>query len=105
MHPCNASMEKKNNHQFTIEEALKMVVSDKRIQKGLSENVIRQEWDKIMGSAIAKHTTGLYLKGTELIVYFNSSVVKNEVIYHKDKAIALINEAMGFNAVSDLIIK
>lgn len=98
-------MQKKPNHQFTIGEALQMLVSDKRIKKGLSENVIKQEWSSIMGDTIAKHTTGLYLKGSELYVYFNSSVVRNEVIYHKDKAIALINEAMGYEAVSDLIIK
>lgn len=98
-------MQKKQNHQFTIEEALQLLVADKRIQKGLSETVIKQEWAKIMGDVIAKHTTGLYLKGSELTVYFNSSVVRNEVIYHKDKAIALINEAMGHNAVSDIIIK
>ncbi len=98
-------MQKKPNHQFTIGEALQMLVSDKRIKKGLSENVIKQEWSRIMGDTIAKHTTGLYLKGSELYVYFNSSVVRNEVIYHKDKAIALINEAMGYEAVSDLIIK
>lgn len=98
-------MQKKTNHLFTIEEALQMVISDKRIKKGLSENVIRQEWNKIMGETISKHTTGLYLKGTELYIYFNSSVVKNEIIYHKEKAIALINESMGYEAVTDLIIK
>jgi hypothetical protein len=98
-------MQKKHNQQITLEEALQMMVSDKRIKKGLNESVIKQDWSKIMGEAIAKHTTGLYMKGSELTVYFNSSIVKNEFIYHKDKAIGLINEAMGYEAVTDIIIK
>jgi len=98
-------MQKKHNQQITLEEALQKMVSDKRIKKGLNESVIKQDWSKIMGEAIAKHTTGLYMKGSELTVYFNSSIVKNEFIYHKDKAIGLINEAMGYEAVTDIIIK
>lgn len=98
-------MNKKQNHSFTIEEALSLIVSDKRISKGLTESVIKQEWPRIMGVTIAKHTTGLYIKGSELLVYFNSSIVKNEFIYHKDKAIALVNEALGYDGIKDIVIK
>jgi hypothetical protein len=45
------------------------------------------------------------MKGSELTVYFNSSIIRNDFIYHKDKAIGLINEAMGYEAVNDIIIK
>jgi hypothetical protein len=98
-------MQKKPNHMFTLEEALQLVVSDKRINKGLTESVVKQEWANIMGAAIAKHTTGLYLKGTELHVYFNSSIIKNEFLYNREKAIQLINEALGYQAISDLVIR
>ena len=57
-----------------------------------------------MGNTIAKHTTGIYLKGTELHVYFNSSIIKNEFLYNREKAIELINEALGYQAISDLVI-
>ncbi|MBL7836448.1 MAG: DUF721 domain-containing protein [Bacteroidetes bacterium] len=98
-------MQKKPNHSFTIEEALQMLVSDKRISKGLHESVIKQEWSNIMGTVIAKHTTGMYLKGSELHLYFNSSIIKNEFLYNKEKAISIINEALGQNVVSDIVIR
>lgn len=98
-------MQKKQNHQFTIEEALQLITSDKRISKGLTESVIKQEWPKIMGDAIAKHTTGLYVKGSELHVYFNSSIIKNEFLYNREKAIKLINDALGYDAITDLVIR
>lgn len=98
-------MQKKPNHSFTIEEALQMLVSDKRISKGLNESVIKQQWSDIMGTVIAKHTTGIYLKGTELHLYFNSSIIKNEFLYNKEKAIRIINDALGQEAVTDIVIR
>jgi hypothetical protein len=98
-------MSNKNNHQFTIAEALQLLTGDKRINKGLVESAVKQQWKDIMGDTIAKHTTAIYLKGTELIVYFNSAIVKNEFIYNKDKAVSLINEGLGYEAITDLIIR
>src|SRR5688572_53782 len=98
-------MQKKENHQFTIAEALQLLVSDKKLNKGITESVIKQQWKDIMGPAIAQHTTTIFLRGTELVVYFNSSIVKNEFIYNREKAVKLINEALGYEAISDLVIK
>lgn len=98
-------MQKKPNHSFTLEEAINLIISDKRINKGLTESVIRQEWANIMGKVIASHTTGLYIKGGELHVYFNSSIIKNEFTYNKDNAIRLVNEALGYQAINDLVVR
>lgn len=98
-------MTKKADHLFTIEEALKLFTSDKRISKGLGENAIKQNWENIMGKVIASHTTGLYLKGSVLYVYFDSSIIRSEFRLNSDKAKALINESLGEEIVSELIIK
>ena len=98
-------MLKKPNHEFTLGEALEDLLSSKRIKKGLTEALIKQQWPQIMGDAIAKHTTAMYFKEGVLTLYCNSSVIKNELRVHKDKAIQLINEALKDNAVSEIIIK
>lgn len=98
-------MNKKANHSFTLEEAINLLISNKKINKGLTQSVIKQKWEEIMGSAIATHTTGIYLNGSTLYVYFNSSIIKNEMVYNKDKAIELINEALGYDAITELVIR
>lgn len=98
-------MSRKDNHTFTIEEALNLLKADKRISKGLGESAIRQNWESIMGKVIASHTTGLYLKGTLLYVYFDSSIIRSEFRLNSEKAIALINESLGENTVTELIIR
>lgn len=98
-------MPNKPNHQFTIAEALQNLMGDKRMMKGLTESTIKEKWEEMMGKTIAKHTTGMYVKDKALIVYFNSSIIRNEFIYNKDKAVQIINDALGYGAIEDLIIK
>lgn len=98
-------MSEKRNHQFTIAEALQNLMGDKRINKGVTESAIKEKWEAMMGKVIAQHTTTMFLKGTELVLYFNSSIIKNEFIYNREKAVALINDEMGYNAITDIIIK
>ncbi len=98
-------MGNKPNHQFTLAEALENLMSDKRLHKGITESTIKEKWEEMMGKVIAQHTTTMYMKGTELVRYFNSSIIKNEFIYNRVKAVALINDALGYNAITDIIIK
>jgi hypothetical protein len=98
-------MSNKPNHQFTIAEALQNLMGDKRINKGITESAIKEKWEGMMGKIIAQHTSTMYLKGTELVLYFNSSIIKNEFIYNREKVVSLINDEMGYNAITDIVIK
>jgi predicted nucleic acid-binding Zn ribbon protein len=96
---------KKTNHLFTISEALDLITKDKRMTKGLTESVIKEKWAEMMGKTIADHTTLLYVKDRILYLYFNSSVVKNEVNLSKQKVIEIVNETIGETTITDVIVK
>ena len=96
---------KKTNHLFTISEALDLITKDKRMTKGLTESVIKEKWAEMMGKTIADHTTLLYVKERILYLYFNSSVVKNEVNLSKQKVIEIVNETIGETTITDVIVK
>jgi hypothetical protein len=96
---------KKTNHLFTISEALDLITKDKRMTKGLTESVIKEKWAEMMGKTIADHTTLLYVKDRILYLYFNSSVVKNEVNLSKLKVIEIVNETIGESTITDVIVK
>jgi predicted nucleic acid-binding Zn ribbon protein len=96
---------KKTNHLFTISEALDLITKDKRMTKGLTESVIKEKWAEMMGKTIADHTTLLYVKDRILYLYFNSSVIKNEVNLSKQKVIEIVNETIGETTITDVIVK
>ncbi len=95
----------KNKHNFTISEALDQFMNKKSIQKGLKESIIKEKWPQIMGNTISKHTTLLYVKDDTLFLYFNSSIVKNECNFNKDKIIGLVNESAGYEIIKEVVIK
>ena len=96
---------KKTNHLFTISEALDLITKDKRMTKGLTESVIKEKWAEMMGKTIAEHTTLLYVKDRILYLYFNSSVIKNEVNLSKHKVIEIVNETIGETTITEVIVK
>lgn len=96
---------KKTNHLFTITEALNLITKDKRINKGLTESVIKEKWAEMMGKTIAEHTTLLYVKDQILFLYFNSSIIKNEINLNKLKVIEIVNETIGEGTITDVIVK
>ncbi len=61
----------------------------------LTEARIASLWEKIMGEAIAKYTTGLYLKDHKLTVYLTSAPLRNELHLASTKIIQSINREMG----------
>lgn len=90
---------------MSLEEALNQFISNKRLNKGLSESLIKQKWSEIVGDVIAKHTKSLYLKDGVLFINFDSAIVKNEFSYNKEKAISLINDKLGYRVITDLVAR
>ena len=56
-----------------------------------------------MGSAIARYTTSVELKGNTLYVHLSSPALSNELSYGKTKIIENLNERLGENLIQKLI--
>jgi predicted nucleic acid-binding Zn ribbon protein len=61
-------------------------------RRKLKEVSIISDWEKLMGPVIFKHTKQIYIKNKTLFVYLDSSVVRNELMMHREKIISLVNE-------------
>ncbi len=94
---------KKDHHQFTLSEAINAFIKENKFDKNINEATLRSNWEAIMGNVIAKHTTKLFLKEKELHIYINSSIVKNEMLYNKHKAIQLINDWLNQSLIDDIV--
>lgn len=79
-------------------EALKMKTKLKEVN-------ILSNWEKLMGTTIAKATREIYIKDRILHVYLNSSVVRNELQNIKDPLIGKLNEEAQAEIIDDIIFK
>ncbi len=88
-----------------MSDILKQFVSKNKLQPGLDKVNVRQVWDREMGPAIQKYTTGLKLQGETLFVQLSSSVLREELSYGKAKIIKMLNEELGKDLVKKLVLR
>jgi len=96
---------KRNNENLKLSDALADFVSKNKLQTGLDKVNARDVWNQQMGPAIEKYTTSLKLEGSTLYVQLSSSVLREELSYGKEKIIRLLNEALGKNLITKLILR
>ncbi len=97
-------MAKRHGEGTKMSAILKDFITTNRLEKGLDSVTIKQAWENVMGKAIVKYTTQIRLQNDVLYVSLSSSVLREELSYGKEKIIAYLNEEVGKNIVTKLIL-
>ena len=98
-------MAKRNAEETSIRDVLKDFIASNRLEKGLDKVSIQEAWHNVLGEAISKYTTAVSLERDTLYVSLSSSVLREELSYGKEKIIKLLNEEVGKDLVSRLILR
>ncbi len=85
----------RHNESNSIEDLMKIFIRENNLTKGLRQVTIEELWASQMGNGVANYTDKIVLKGETLTVYLNSSVLREELSYGKEKIINILNEALG----------
>jgi hypothetical protein len=98
-------MSKRNNEHVSISDALKEFVETNRLQSGLDKINVADAWVSVMGNGVNSYTSAVKLERNTLYVQLNSSVLREELSYGKEKIIVMLNEAMGKDLIKKLVLK
>ncbi len=98
-------MSKRHGENNSLGEVLKDFIAGGKLEKGLNKISAEEAWHQVLGEAISKYTTRVYLERDTLFVSLSSSVLREELSYGKDKIITLLNEALGKELIHKLILK
>ncbi|NER10818.1 Protein of unknown function [Muriicola jejuensis] len=94
---------KKNN--ITLGEALQEFISSNKLQKGLDKVKVREAWASLMGNGVNHYTTAVELREDTLYVSLSSSVLREELSLGKSKIVELLNEELGREVVSKIVLR
>ena len=97
-------MAKRENDSFSIQDLMQIFIKENNLSKGMQKIKVKETWGKMMGPGVAVHTTSVKLQNRTLIVQLNSSVLREELSYGKDKIIKMINEELGEEVVAKLML-
>lgn len=81
-----------------------MMQSQPHLSKGIIENRVVQNWPKIMGPTIERATHRVYFSKGVLYVELNSSVVR-ELNMLREKIVRSMNQSVGANVVTELVLR
>jgi len=97
-------MAKRQNEFHSIQDLMKDVIKENKLTKGMRQISVKDAWEKLMGKGIISYTNKVELNGKTLIVNLKSSVLREELSYGKEKIIKMMNEELGENLISKIIL-
>lgn len=96
-------MSKRLENTMSLKEAIDKLLSTYNIASKMDEISIQKEWEKLMSPAIVKRTQNIRLKNGMLHVQIESSVLRHELGFMKDKIINKFNKQLGKRVVKEIL--
>lgn len=90
---------------MSIGEALQEFISENKLQKGIDKVIVKEAWESLMGNGVNNYTTGVELQNNTLFVSLSSSVLREELSHGKSKIIAMLNEELGREVISKIVLR
>jgi predicted nucleic acid-binding Zn ribbon protein len=100
----NRDKDRYNNFQ-SLQEILSKIVNGSNLTKGIRETRAVQAWSQVTGTAIQRVTTSVYLRNGVLYVSLNSSIIRSELLMHKDRIMEALNREAGGKVVFDIVFR
>jgi hypothetical protein len=97
-------MAKRQNEFHSIQDLMKDVIKENKLTKGMQKISVNDAWAKLMGNGIVSYTQSVEINGKTLVVRLKSSVLREELSYGKDKIIKMMNEELGENLISKILL-
>ena len=98
-------MAKRYNEIQSLKDLMKTFIKDNNLTSGIAQEEVREAWDDVMGNGIAQYTTHVDFKQGTLFITLNSSVLKQELSFAKDKIIKMMNEHLKSDLIKNVMIK
>lgn len=98
-------MAQRDTDPKSIKDVLGAFVETNKLQKGFDKVNVADAWRDVMGPAIAKYTTQIKLDNDRLIVQLSSSVLREELSYGKEKIMRNLNEELGKEIITKLVLR
>jgi hypothetical protein len=98
-------MAKRFNEEQSIQDVLKNFISYNKLQSGIDKVEVKEIWFQLMGNGVANYTEEVELKKDTLFVKLSSSVLREELMFGREKLIKMINTEIGKEVVKTLVLR
>ena len=96
---------KRNFNPISLKYILKNFISQKSLQKGMTNVRVCNAWKDVMGDNVSRYTTQVRFSRKKLIVVIKSAALAMELSYKKQIIIEKINKHLNGEYIKKLIIR
>jgi predicted nucleic acid-binding Zn ribbon protein len=89
---------------ISLGDAVKKFLESSRIKNQIQSLSIDDHWEKIMGKTIANYTDKIEIRNKTLFIYTTVAPLKNELVFQKDLIIQRVNEQIGADAITEVVV-
>ena len=89
---------------ISLGDAVKKFLESSRIKNQIQSLSIDDHWEKIMGKTIANYTDKIEIRNKSLFIYTTVAPLKNELVFQKDLIIQRVNEQIGPDAITEVVV-
>ena len=87
----------------SVKSIISKLTTNKMLDGGLKRVFIKKIWLNVMGRNVSQYTENIYIKNNSLYIKINSSTLKQELFYGKDKIIENFNKEIGSDHIKKII--
>lgn len=99
-------MAKRTSNQQSLKDVIEDFYNQSSIlREGHIRHKILAHWKELVGEHICKSTNDVWYQNKKLYVYLNSSVLRNELSFHKQELKDKINLHFDAEYVQEIILK
>ena len=93
------------SQELSLAQALQQFLQTSRLKTGIRALQIEEIWEELMGKTIAKYTEKIQIVNHTLFITTTVAPLKNELLYQKNEIRKRVNEALGENIITDVVIQ
>ena len=96
---------KRNYKLKPIKNIIENFVEQKSISDGIFNVKVQKAWKNAVEKKILDYTKEIYVKGEVLYIKVSNPILKQEILYSKQKVISLINEELEKDLIKKIVLK
>ena len=96
---------RRGDNNRKIGAIIRKLMQNPRLAQGLDKLDAIEVWQDVIGLTFQKYITSQRISDGILYVKLNSAVVRNEIGYQKNKLLEKINQRLGKEFISDIILR
>ena len=95
----------RRNNAEHIGDVIRLFLRQQGLESPLNEYRLVQAWKDVVGPAMARYTSNLYIKNQTLYVHLTSAVLRQELMMARELLVKNLNQQVGAQVIVNIVFR